>query len=208
MVYWKTYTPMTDFYTSTQTLTPFFDSNPYTVGINNVDLREELHRIIWIENRGPYLLYRKTRFENGYPKKCVCFHSFTQEPDLDTKCNICDGLGYVFDDYIIRGHKSHSQAYSGAVHFKGDGKQTALFNSFYLEHNIISVTTGNNLDIPTPYDKIIEIDQDIDAKFKTPLKQLVRHDILSVDAYRLEADGRIEYYRIRTKANPIGSYLV
>jgi len=196
-----------DFYRSTN-LTHL---NPYNTPISEygeIDLRKELHDILWTEKRGMYLIYRKVRFHHGYPFKCTCWDAFTQEQDVDTTCDTCKGLGYLFDDYIVRGYRSSTQAFSGSPVMEDEGKKLNLFELFYFEHNFISLQSGNNLDIPTTYDKIIEVEMDIDGAISSPLKQRIRYDILSTDAYRLDERGRIEYYRMRTKANPLGSYLV
>ena len=73
-----------------------------------------------------------------------------------------------------------------------------LILSYYFEHNFISEQSGDNLDIPTTYDKIIEVEVDINGVIISPLRTRIKYDIISVDPYRLEEGGRIEYYRIRT----------
>jgi hypothetical protein len=173
-----------------------------------IDLRKELKEIIWDDKRGVYLLYRKCRFLNSLPEKCECNKGITLEPDIDTNCDVCKSYGYLFDDYIVRGYRSQTQAFSGYTGYQEMGKKINLFGLFYFEYDFISSKTGNNLDIPTTYDKIIEVEMDINGQIQSPLRQRIRYDILSADSYRLDNMGRIEYYRIRSKASVMGSYLL
>ncbi len=192
----------------------FYDNSNNTNNIFNatnsddIDLREELNRIIWGEGRGIFLVYRKVQTENQIPKRCVCWNARTQEPDIDTQCRVCKGSGYFFTDYIVRAFKSHSQGYATNRNHKDAGVTEYMYRTYYFEYNTISSQSANNLDIPSTYDKIIELETDVNGTITSPLRQLIKYDIISVDPYRLEAGGRLEYYRIRTRASLEGSYLI
>jgi hypothetical protein len=192
------------FYDQVSVNTSLFDQ----VDPDNLDLRAELHSILYNENRGTSILYRRMQTENQIPKRCICWNQRTQEPDIDIQCKYCRGTGYFFNDYLVVGFKSHSQGYATNRGYEDPGIKHNLFRTFYFEHDFLSLQSGNNLDIPTTYDKIIEVETDIDGIVSSPLRQLIKYDILSVDSYRLESNGRIEYYRIRSKASPEGSYLI
>lgn len=174
----------------------------------DVDLRAQLQDLLWNEGRGIYILYRKCQFENDVPRRCVCWKRSTQEQDIDTSCQICLGSGYFFDDYMIRSHKSNSQAFSDTKRYNDTGWEPYVYVHFYVPWDAVSFLTGNTLDISTTYDKLVEVEQDLNGVLTSPLKQLVKYDIISVDPYRLDIGGRIEYFRIRTRQSLEGTYLI
>lgn len=196
---------MVDFYKKV----PTTSANSFgTPSITDIDLREEMRKFLWDEARGIYVLYRKVQFEDGFPKKCECWDVNTLEPDIDTSCRLCRGLGYFFNDHIVRGWKSLSQGFSSTRRHKDQGVDQVEYKAFYFEYDVIASQTGDSFDIPTTYDKIIEIETDINGLVLSPLRQRVKYDIISVDPYRLEEGGRMEFYRIRVQASLEGSYLV
>lgn len=196
---------MVNFYSKTKDNSEFFSP----VNTTATDLREELHKILWTEGRGVTLIYRKVKMDSrGTPSKCVCWDPLTQEPDRDTNCRTCHGLGYIFQDLMVRGYRSQSQGFSNTRRQEDYGLEQTKYRTFYFEHNVLSLLTGNNLDIPTRFDKIIEPEVDIEGNILSPLNQRVKYDIISVDPYRLEKGGRLEYYRVRARANLEGSFLV
>jgi hypothetical protein len=198
-----------DFYAKPPASNNFYPGlSGFDDSFNDIDLRAEFGTLIWKEGRGLYTLFRKCQFEDGQPKRCVCWSKRTQEPDIDTDCNICNGNGYFFNDFIVRCYKSNTQEFSDTRRYNQTGVENYVYIHFYIQFDAISEQTSNPFDIPTPYDKIIELQEDINGIIVTPLKQLVKYDIISVSPYRLEQGGRIEYYRIRTRASLDRSYLV
>lgn len=169
--------------------------NPYNStldSVSGVDLRAELKELFWDEEESTKLLYRRILFEDGFPKRCKCREdNRSNEPDRDIKCSICGGMGYYFQDYLVRGYVNHSQAYAQYLKVKPVGGAKTEYKTAYLQWNSL----GNN--IPNKLDRIYQLQQDLEGKLVSPLAISQAYEILSVDPYRLDNKGRMEYYRFR-----------
>ena len=177
--------------------------------VSGVDLRAELHKILYTEKRGTDIIFRRAKLENGHPKKCACtLNNRSREPSKDIACDKCDGMGYYYTDILTKSYINHSQAYSIYKKVKAEGDYQTEYKTVYLEWNFIlnSIDDGNN--IPTRFDRIIKIEKDLAGKIISPTKAREIFEILSVDPYRLDNSGRIEYYRCRIISIVDKSFLV
>jgi len=177
--------------------------------IGEVDFRAELHDMLYTKDRGADILYRRATLEGGSPKRCECRkNNRSNEPDRDIRCSICDGLGYYYTDYITRGYFNHSQAYSQYMRVKDVGGSKVEYKTAYFEWNFLSQITGVETDVPNKFDRIIQLKQDLAGDVLSPSSIRKVYEILSVDPYRLDNNGRIEYYRIRVISMIDESFLV
>lgn len=170
--------------------------NPFKLpsGIE-IDLRKELNSFMFGAAdeiaKGAFYVLRQMRRRDGvvYPRAegdlypCSCKGSPENEPDIDYRCEICDGEGYLFDDRIVVGYKRSQD--EDVEKYKKWGKQTTPLSFFYVEcHELIS-----------RYDKIIEPVVDIDGRVSTPIKIMLRHNIHMAERFRSDG-GRTEYWRL------------
>lgn len=163
-----------------------------------VDLRRELHDLLYTENRGAEVIYRRVKMENGVPKKCECTKtSRSQEPNRDIPCSNCNGMGYYFTDILTRSYINHSQAYAIYKKYKEEGASQVEYRTTYFEWDFLKTTVDDGDNIPNRFDRIIQLKKDLEGKILSPSMSREFFEILSVDPYRLDNNGRIEYYRCR-----------
>jgi len=168
-----------------------------------------MKELIRDEERGADILYRRTTMEDGHPKKCECRKkNRSGEPDRDIRCSICQGLGYYFTDHLTRAYVNHSQAYAQYLKIKKQGGARTEYKTVYFEWDFLQKITGDFGDIPHKFDRVIQIQQDLDGNPLSPLNEREVYEILSVDPYRLDSRGRIEYYRLRVISIVDESFLV
>jgi len=177
-----------------------------TVGI---DMRQELNDILWKNDQGEELIYRRMKMENGHPKRCECRKGHrSEEPNRDIPCDNCSGTGFYFTDVITRGFINHSQAYTIYKKFKSDGTANVEYKTSYFEWDFLKEAIDDGDNIPNRFDRIIELKKDLAGKILSPSTPREVYEILSVDPYRLDNNGRIEYYRIRIISVIDKSFLV
>ena len=175
-----------------------------------VDLRRELQELFNDEARSAVYLYRRIRMdENNKPVR----HPYTRtnrsgEGPKDVGAEGSTGTGFLYDDYLVKGFMNHSQAYAITKRVEGPGDSTVELRTMYFPYNFLSKITGNEYDIPTKYDRIARLEQDLEGGVKSPLELREKYDIQSVDPYRLDSNGRIEYYRLRVISVVDDSFLV
>jgi len=191
-----------NYYKSTKILT-----SSTTKGIS---LRDELTTLFREEFEGTYYLYRRARLDaNNYPIK----HPETMtrrsgEPSRDIPVQGQSHSGYVYDDYLVFGYFNHSQAYSIYKRTRAAGDINIEYLTLYMEYDFLSKYTKNPLEVPNRFDNVFEIEKDLEGKIIYPIKAREQYGILSADAYRLDSNGRIEYYRIRLISLSQESFLV
>lgn len=179
-------------------------------GSRDIDLRKELTAIFDDELRSTYFLYRRVRRdEDGRPIR----HPYTKtnrsgEGPKDVGAEHSTSTGYLYDDYIVKGYMNHSQAYSITKRIKATGESHVDYRTTYFEYDALSSVLEDRFAIPTVHDRILRLKQDIEGELKSPTEIEEKYDILSVDPYRLDKNGRIEYYRIRVISVADDSYIV
>jgi hypothetical protein len=178
-------------------------------GTTGLDLRAELKTILYTDNQGAHVLFRRAKLENGYPKKCICtLNNRSNEPSKDIPCDKCGGMGYYYTDVLTRSYINHSQAYSIYKKNKPEGDYQTEYKTAYFEWDFLLNSIDDGFNIPTRFDRIIELDRDLQGKIMSPSKPREIYEILSVDPYRLDNTGRIEYYRCRIISVIDKSFLV
>jgi hypothetical protein len=185
--------------------------NLYNTNVfDHVDMRQELNDILYKEKQGSDIIYRRAIIENGQPKKCPCaLNSRSGEPDRDIACELCSGLGYYFKDISTKCYINNSQAYSIYKKTKQPGDSQVEYKTVYFEWDFLSRLNDNSLGIiPSRFDRIIKLNQDLAGITQSPTKAREIYEILSVDPYQLDKGGRIEYYRLRVISVIDKSYLV
>ena len=116
---------------------------------------------------------------------CDCkSNGYENEPDLDYRCDICDGEGYLFDDEVVVGYKMIQFQITDTEPYHAWGKNTVSRNLIYLESH----------ELPSRFDKIIEPVIDEDGFVQTPIRLLRRHNIHQAEWLRAD-NGRLEYIR-------------
>jgi len=177
--------------------------------IQGVDVRKEIHDLLYTDDTGTEVIFRRARIENGVPKKCECTKtSRSNEANKDIPCNNCNGLGYYYSDIVVRTYINHSQAYSIHTRFKPEGTHQTEWKTAYFEWDFIKNALDDGDNIPNRFDSIIQIKKDLNGKILSPSSVREIYEILSVEPYRLDSNGRIEYYRIRIISVIDKSFLV
>lgn len=191
---------------STKSLGLYSDGQDSVAGI---DLRKEMTELLYSDDRGTEVIFRRARIENGVPKKCECTKtSRSQEANKDIPCANCNGLGYYYSDIVVRTLINHSQAYSIHKRFKPEGASQTEYKTAYFEWDFIKNALDDGDNIPNRFDSIIQIKKDLSGKILSPSSIREAYEILSVEPYRLDNNGRIEYYRIRIISVIDKSFLV
>jgi hypothetical protein len=182
----------------------FYDNNSssnifYPSYENDVDIRKEFHDLLFKENRGNWMIYRRTKMENGIPVKCECTkNNRSGEPDKDISCALCNGTGYLFKDYIRKTYVNNSQAYAIYKKVKRSGDSQVEYKTMYFEWNFLDEQDSySSVYLPHRFDTIIRPEEDLQGYIESPIKIREKFEILGIDPYRLDKGGRIEYYRVR-----------
>lgn len=176
---------------------PGKNASPYGTPQPEIDLRDELDELL--REKGTWMLYRRTRMDSkGLPVKHPdVFNNRSGEMPRDVLSSGSTNNGNLYDDHAVIGFMNHSQAYSITNRFRPAGESMVDYRTVYFRWDMLSQITGNDTEIPTVLDKIFRLKQDMDGNLISPSQVIERYDILSVDPYRLDSLGRIEYYRIR-----------
>jgi len=184
----------------------------HNTGNGNVvgaDMRQVLKDILYTDDQGEWVIYRRAQIENGHPKRCKCRDGHRSgEADRDIPCIDCDGMGYYYNDILTRTYINNSQAYSIYQKYKQEGKTQVEYRTSYFEWDFIKKALDDGDNIPNKFDRIIQIKKDIHGKILSPSTLREVYEILSVDPYRLDNNGRIEYYRVRIISVVDKSFLV
>ena len=184
--------------------------DPYSVGKSGVnpygstkrpgiDLRFEIDELLEKEMKATWMLFRRVRMDaRGLPTKHPdVFTNRNGEMPRDVLSSGSTNNGNLYDDHIVLGFMNHSQAYSITNRFKPQGESSVDYRTVYFKHDFLSSVSNDPIAIPTNLDKIVRLKQDLEGNLISPSQVIERYDILSVDPYRLDSLGRIEYYRIR-----------
>lgn len=192
--------------TSTKRVDLFQQGNKETVG---VDMRKELHEILYDDKQGTDIIFRRMQMENGHPKRCECRKGHrSEEPDRDIPCVNCSGTGFYYNDIVTKTYINHSQAYSIYEKFKSEGRTNVEYKTCYLEWDFLKNSIDDGDNIPNRFDRIIQLKKDLHGRILSPSTPREVYEILSVEPYRLDNSGRIEYYRCRIISVVDKSFLV
>lgn len=164
-----------------------------------VDLREELQDLLLNTEKNTWFLYRRVRLDNNdLPvKHPEVFNNRNGEVIRDINNEVSTNNGNLFDDYVVPGYLNHAQSYSVYNRFIDPGEAKTDYKTAYFKYDFLEKATGIKDAIPKLHDKIYLLKLDIEGKVISPLQVEVYYDLLSIDSYRLDSRGRIEYYRIR-----------
>lgn len=174
---------------------------------SEVDLRKDLDELL--NKRGELVILRRATMEDGSPRRCECRkNSRSNEPDLDIKCQICNGLGYVSKDFLLKTYFNHSLAYSVYRRDKPAGSAAPEPRTIYFRYDALKEAGESGDFIPNRYDRVLRLEYGLEGNLISPLKLREQYNILSVDPYRLDNNGRMEYYRLRIMSIEDGSFLV
>ena len=171
----------------------------YNKGGIEIDLRKELNSFMFGSHteipKGQLYVLRSMKTKDGiiYPVKeadlftCECKTLFENEPELDYRCNICDGEGYLFVDRFVTAYKTSRFNYQDIEKYEAFGKLTTAMSMFYIE----SVETVSR------FDKIIEPVIDGQGRVASPIRIQRRNNIHMAERFRSD-NGRTEYWRCST----------
>lgn len=153
-----------------------------------LDLREELRRLLYgaddeVAKGRVGLLRIMRRDSNGVLTRCPCRDKVTDEPDRDYFCKYCYAMGYLWDEYKIVYHKNDE-----SFRRVGEVEQDFTSEVFYLEYyNVI-----------LPKDVLVEVVLDSEGRPVQPVTRSRFYQIVDPVCFRAD-DGRIEFWRLRTK---------
>jgi hypothetical protein len=164
-----------------------------------INLREELSDLLIDTEKNTWFLYRRVRLdERDLPvKHPEVFNNRNGEIIRDTNNHIATNNGNLFDDYVVPGYLNHAQSYSMYNRFRDPGEDKTDSKTAYFKYDFLEQATGIKDAIPKLHDKIYLLKLDIEGAVISPLEVQIYYDILSIDSYRLDSRGRIEYYRFR-----------
>ena len=178
--------------------------------IGEPDIRDEIHKIVVTENRGPVFIYRRVRRdEKGLPILSPSRQSNrSREISMDIPSNVSDSMGYLFDDYGMRGYLDLTlpDHYPGRIQGAGDSRNENKV--LILEYDCLYKITGSKTDMPDEKDQIIIPKTDIEGVVLSPLQVSEIYYVSTVEAFRLDGNGRIEYYKLNLTSKPEKSYKV
>lgn len=116
---------------------------------------------------------------------CECKTSPDNEPEIDYRCDICDGEGYLFDDEVITCYKTSRFNYQDIEKYQPFGKSTISMSFFYTLYNRPI----------SRFDKLLEVVTDTEGRIVSPTKILKRNNIHMAERFRAD-NGRVEYHRL------------
>ena len=173
-------------------INPYIHSNITDFGRKEIDLRQELHELLYgseleIGKGRVFIVREMRRDDDDHLVPCTCRDPLTGESPRNIKCNSCKGEGYLWDDNTYVGYKSEEtpvKRYLGELIEIGDISSALpyVFFEYYAE-----VRKG---------DKLIEPKLDTEGRVLSPIQI---EAIYSVPwARKIRGDsGRIEFVKLR-----------
>lgn len=181
-----------------------------TSSISEPDIREEMRKIIEDEHRSSYFVYRRARRDlNGLPiLSPTRMNNRSREVNYDIPTSASESMGYLFDDHIILGYLAESYAdhEPGRILSAGDSRNED--KSLFLQYDVLSSITGDSYDMPDEIDQIIIPRFDVEGRIQSPIRIRELYNITSVEPYRLDGNGRIEYHKLNLLSKHERSYRV
>lgn len=158
-----------------------YKSTSNTVSMYNssgkeLDLRTELDRTFngasdEIRKGRIGLLRKMRRDEDGEPVRCPCRDNQTDEPDRDSHCYICKGMGFLWDERKILYYKNESSFLDGKGY------------KFYIQYD----------QEITDIDYIVKIKTNKEGEPTSPIEREKLYKISKAHDYKSDK-GRLEYW--------------
>ena len=134
------------------------------------------------------LLRKATLDDDGKPVACPCVDETTKEPDRNSFCPVCFGLGYYWEESYISMYRTievSDQTNAFLNTMLPAGKVNIPSNAFYIRYS----------DEINTYDQLIEITLDEEGEVSYPITRTEIYSINFAWPYRLDY-GRIEYWKV------------
>jgi hypothetical protein len=185
------------FYNKGKGFDRFFISKTAAV-VGESDIRAEVSKIIHDESRGSVVVYRRARRDpKGNPILATATRE-TRSSEALFKNN--EGMRYLFDDHLIKGYISIGQSYHAPGQIKTYGDSRTDNTEIYLEAEVLSTLYNDSFTKPDEHDQMIIPEYDIEGILRSPLAIEEMYDITSVEDYRLDGVGRVEFFKINVKS--------
>lgn len=184
-------------YSTTNSIASPYSTTPIVMG--EPDIRAELTKLLHAEKRGSFYIYRRVRRDaEGYP---IIADSSLTNRSAEATYGTNKGMKYLFDDYMIIAYRSEGTTFHehGKVKEYGDSRTDAV--CLFAEYDFLFKHTGSLNDIGDEFDKIIIPVTDLNGKVISPLRIQTQFDIGSVEPYRLDGFGRVEFFKINLDSN-------
>ena len=185
-----------DFYKNSKIKNPYSQSK---LVLGEPDLRSELKNILFKEDRGSFVVYRRVRRDQeGTP---ILSESTLTNRSAEATYGTNKGMKYLFDDHLIICYLSQGSNFheTGLVKEYGDSRTDKT--TIFLEHDVIKKITGSISDFPDEFDKILVPKIDLDGSIISPLKCFLKYDIGSCEHYRLNNNGQVEFFKLNLVSN-------
>ena len=165
---------------------------------DNVDIRSEIKKIIIDEFRSIPVIYRRVRRDSNMAPIISPDRKDNRSgaPSLDIPSRDGGNIGYLFDDFLLYGFMPGDISEASAIKVIAAGQTKTESKELFLEYDCLQRFTRNNLDIPDEKDVIIFPTMDIEGKVISPLRASEYCRIKSVESFRLENYGRVEFFRL------------
>lgn len=157
-------------------------------------IREEVSRIIQDETRGSLIVYRRTRRDDqGNP---ILSNAAKGNRSSEALFKNNEGERFLFDDHLIRGYIALDLVYHEPGKVKQYGDSRTDNKCVFLEADILAKLYDDSFEMPDALDKIFIPKYDIEGKLASPLAIRETYDIGSVEPYRLDGTGRVEFFKV------------
>lgn len=170
----------------------FFNKSAAAAG--EPDIRAEVSKIIQSETRGSLIVYRRVRRDAaGNP---ILSEAAKGNRSSEALFKNNEGMRFLFDDHLIRGYIGMDMVYHEPGEVKPYGDSRTDNKVVFLEADVLAKLYDDTFEMPDALDKIIIPQYDIEGKLASPLKIREIHDIGSVEPYRLDGTGRVEFFKV------------
>jgi hypothetical protein len=144
---------------------------------------------------GQYFLLRKVRRDSSdIPTKCVCVGEDSGSPSSDWGCTFCNGIGYLWDEQLIRGYN---------VVVASSANSDASIN---IQKTEAGYVRAPSIKFFFPYDSnikvediIVEIELGVNGTPVTPYNRIQFHEITLARQMRAD-NGKIEFFTVNTQS--------
>ena len=175
-------------------------ANPFANAVNTeANMRTELINTLdgflpEIAKARPGLLRRARLDSTGATIPCPCVDPVTAEPDKESFCPICFGVGYLWDEESVTYYKIDTEG-----DMQNILKQT-LTPIGLIKQPLVVFYIRYSAEI-TPNELIIELELNDDGSVKQPMRRKEIFDISHLWEYRAD-NGKLEYWKIFAHKEP------